>query len=256
MKIAIAGKGGAGKTTISALVCRALDAAGREVIALDGDSNANLACALGIPGADEITPLSEMADLIREKTGAEKGRYGAYFKMNPDVADIPGRFKHTSGRIQLLVMGSVTQAGGGCVCPAYVLIKHLVAYLLPNSEQDFVVDMEAGLEHLGRGVTEKVDALLVVVRPTRVSRLTALRIHGLAKDLKIPRIAAVGNGIRNSDDERFLRDGLPGIELLACFPFSEELAAREHEGTDGFAIKELKDSAEALLGELMEVRHG
>ena len=105
MKIAISGKGGTGKTTLSALLCRALEAAGRDVVAVDADSNPNLACALGAPDAEDITPLAEMEDLIREKTGAEKGRYGAYFKMNPEVADIPGRFQKELGGVRLLVMG-------------------------------------------------------------------------------------------------------------------------------------------------------
>jgi CO dehydrogenase maturation factor len=252
MKIAISGKGGSGKTTIGALLCRGLEAVGREVIAVDADSNANLAYALGAPEPEKITPLAEMRDLIREKTGAEKGSYGAYFKMNPEVADIPERFGMTLGNVHLLVMGSVTLGGNGCACPEYVLVKNLIAHLLLNKSEDMVVDMEAGLEHLGRGVTEKVDALLVVVQPSRVSCVTAARVKKLAADIGIEKIFAVGNAVRSAADEEFIRKQLPGFEFPAFLPYSEELAAFEREGRSPFEIPELRKRASALVEKLTE----
>ncbi len=258
MKIAIAGKGGTGKTTISALLCRALEAAGRDVIAVDADSNANLAYALGVPGPEDITPLAEMEDLVREKTGAKKGNYGAFFKMNPDVSDIPERFQHASGRVKLLVMGSVDQGGTGCACPEYVLIKALISYLLLNSNEDMVIDMEAGLEHLGRGVTEKVDALLVVVGPSRVSCLTAARVRKLAADIGVKKVFTVGNAARSKQDEEYMAGEVEvgDFDFLGFLPYSEKLAQAEREGRPVFEIPELRDSASALVNRIVEARDG
>ena len=256
MKIAVSGKGGVGKTTISSLICRALEAGGRDVIAVDADSNPNLAFALGVPGFEEITPLADMEDLIREKTGAEKGSYGAYFKMNPNVSDIPDRFKHTLGGIQLLVMGSVTKGNSGCVCPEYVLIKSLIAYLLLNRDQDMVIDMEAGLEHLGRGVTEKVDVLLIVAQPNKVSTMTASRIHALAKDINIKNVLGVGNGIRDDDDKEFLRNEVKEFEFCGFFPACDLIRNYEREGKDIFTIPDLRGNAEQLIACISEIADG
>ena len=137
-----------------------------------------------------------------------------------------------------------------------MLIKNLIAYLLLNGEQDMVIDMEAGLEHLGRGVTEKVDALFIVVRPDRVSCLTARRIYTLARELKIPAIYAVGNQVRGEEDKKFLENELRDLEFAAFFPFSEVLAGYERQGRDTSVIPKLKESAETLIGRIMEVKHG
>jgi CO dehydrogenase maturation factor len=252
MKIAISGKGGTGKTTLAALLCRALEAAGRDVVAVDADSNPNLAWALGVPDAGNVTPLAEMEDLIREKTGAEKGRYGAYFKMNPEVADIPGRFQLELGKVHLLVMGSVEQGGTGCVCPEYVLIRNLIAHLLLNSNQDMVVDMEAGLEHLGRGVTDRVDALLVVVGPNRVSCLTARRVRKLAGDIGVRRVLGVGNGVRSAADEEYITREAGDLDFLGFIPHSEGLAESERQGREAFALPELRERASALVERITE----
>ncbi|MHC4916288.1 MAG: ATP-binding protein [Planctomycetota bacterium] len=252
MKIAISGKGGAGKTTLSALVCRALEAAGRDVIAVDADSNSNLAYALAVPDPEKITPLADMEDLIREKTGAEKGQYGVYFKMNPEVSDIPERFQLESGRVRLLVMGSVREGGTGCVCPEYVLVKNLIAHLLLNKSEDMVVDMEAGLEHLGRGVTEKVDALLVVVRPSRVSCVTARRVRKLAGDIGVKRVFAVGNGVRTGADEDYVAREAGDLDFLGFIPYSAQLAEYEREGRGAFELPELRERASALVERITE----
>jgi len=256
MKIAVSGKGGAGKTTVSSLLCRALEAKGREVIAVDADSNPNLACALGVPDFEKIIPLAEMKDLIREKTGAEKGSVGAYFKMNPDVSDIPERFRHSVGKVQLLVMGSVTRGNSGCACPEYVLIRSLISYLLLNRDQDMVIDMEAGLEHLGRGVTEKVDVLFVVVRPNRVSGITASRICKLARDMNIKNILAIGNGIRNERDKQYLQQQVRELEFAGFFPDSDMVRDYDREGKDIFTIQELRYNADKLIAHISETSDG
>jgi len=255
MKIAVSGKGGVGKTTISALLCRALESGGREVLAIDADSNPNLAYALRLPQPEQITPLAEMEELIQEKTGAKKGSYGTYFRMNPDVSDIPERFQHQSGKIRLLVMGSTKQGGGGCACPEFVLVKSLIGHLLLNRNQDLIIDMEAGLEHLGRGVTEKVDLLLVVAQPDRVSCLTASRIYKLAKDIQIQKVYGVANMIGSEQDKEYVRRQVPEFEFLAYLPPCGDLKNYEREGKDIFAIPELQENARKLIERIQEVAH-
>lgn len=253
MKIAISGKGGVGKTTVSALLCHALARRGRDVIAMDADSNPNLAFVLGVPGYEDITPLSDMDDLIEEKTGARKGNYGVYFKMNPEVADIPDRFKYTVDGIQVLVMGSVVHAASGCACPEYVLIKSLISYMLLNRSQDMIIDMEAGLEHLGRGVTEKVDALLIVLNPNKVSCLTAERIFGLAKELRIKNVFGVGNQLRDDSDREFILEQVRRFDMLTFFPSTPIIKHCERAGKDIFAIPDLSKVADELVDGLQKI---
>jgi CO dehydrogenase maturation factor len=255
VKIALSGKGGVGKTTICGLLCRALESGGKEVLAIDADSNPNLAYALRVAEPERITPLAEMEDLVLEKTGARKGSYGAYFRMNPEVSDIPDRFQHRSGNIRLLVMGSTKQGGGGCACPEFVLVKNLISYLLLNRDQDMVIDMEAGLEHLGRGVTEKVDLLLVVVQPNRVGCLTASRIYKLAKDIQIQNIAGLGNMIASPQDEKYLRNQVPELEFWGHFPVCAEIKDYDREGRDLFSIPSLRENANRLIEKIREVSH-
>jgi len=255
MKIAVSGKGGAGKTTVSALLCRALESEGREVLGIDADSNPNLAYVLRLPQPEKITPLAEMEDLIREKTGARKGSYGTYFKINPEVSDIPERFQYRSGNIRLLVMGATKQGGGGCACPEFVLVKSLIGHLLLNRNQDMIIDMEAGLEHLGRGVAEKVDLLLVVVQASRVGCLTASRIHKLAKEIHIRNICGVGNMIASEEDEEYLRNQVRELEFLAHLPICSEIKDYEREGKDLFDILSLRENANKLVERIREVSH-
>jgi len=256
MKLAVSGKGGAGKTTIASLLCRGLESRGREVIAIDADSNPNLAGALGFPAPEQITPLSEMKDLIRQKMGIERGAFAPYFRMNPDVADIPNRFRLTSGTVQLLVMGAIARGDSGCACPEFSLIRSIISYLLLNKDQDMVVDMEAGLEHLGRGVAEKVDALLIVVQPDRVSCLTAARIHQLARDLHIRNVYGVGNRIAGDGDLDYLqRQALP-FQFISYFPACGLVRQSERDGSNLFAIPALRQEAENLIAHLAEKADG
>jgi CO dehydrogenase maturation factor len=196
-----------------------------------------------------------MEDLILEKTGVEKGRYGVYFKMNPEVSDIPERFQYRSGKIRLLVMGSTKQGGGGCACPEFVLVKSLISHLLLNRNQDMIIDMEAGLEHLGRGVTEKVDLLLIVVQPNKVSCLTASRIYKLAKEIHIRGVYGVGNMIAGDQDEGYLRDEVSEFKFLAHFPVCNDLRDHEREGKDILTIPALRENTRKLIERMGEVAH-
>lgn len=240
MKIAVSGKGGTGKTTIAALLSTAFAETGKKVIAVDADSNANLAYYLGAQDPEDIVPLSDMEDEIKERTGAEKGSYGAFFKMNPKVDDLPGTYCIDLNGVKLLTMGSVTVGGTGCVCPEYVLMKNLVAHMLLNSDETLVLDMEAGLEHFGRGVTASVDLLLVVVNADRVSTVTAGRIKKLAGDIGIERIYGIGNRVRNDDDRKYIEDNI-SIEMLGHIPFDERMEMLQKQGTSIYSAEVRKD---------------
>ncbi|NQT67539.1 MAG: AAA family ATPase, partial [Actinobacteria bacterium] len=185
MKIAISGKGGVGKTTLVACLSKYYANKNHKVIAVDADPDANLAVTLGI-GYDEaskITPLAEMKKLIEERTGAKPGGYGAFFKLNPRVDDIPQKFGIEIDGVRLLVAGTVKAGGSGCYCPENVLLKNLFRHLLVDREEIVILDMEAGIEHLGRGTCESMDALIIVVEPGLRSVQTARTVRKMSLDL-------------------------------------------------------------------------
>ena len=229
MKIAVSGKGGVGKTTVAGMLARMFAAGGYQVIAIDADPDANLASALGFPDADKITPIAEMKSLIEERTGAKPGAFGGYFKMNPTVQDLPERLSVEKDGIKLMVMGTVKSGGSGCVCPESVLLKALVTNLVVYRKEVVIMDMEAGLEHLGRGTTRSVDKLIVVVEPGRRSVDTARHIRALAEGLGLSRIAVVGNKIRGERDVAYLRKHLEGFEILGFVPYDEAIVEADLE---------------------------
>jgi CO dehydrogenase maturation factor len=250
-KIAITGKGGVGKTTVAALLARAALAKGYEVLAVDADPDPNLATALGIDPAraSAIVPLSEMRDLIEERTGARKGEFGGYFKMNPRVDDIPERFSVDAEGVRLVVMGSVDAGGSGCVCPESVLLKALVTHLLLRSDQFVVLDMEAGVEHLGRGTAQAVDALVVVIEPGQRSMQTARTIQRLARDLGITRLLVVANKVHSDEEAGALERTLDDMEFLGVLPYSEAVQRAELEGRP---IEEADPAYAAIAREMFE----
>jgi CO dehydrogenase maturation factor len=152
MKIAITGKGGVGKTTTSSLLAWTFAAEGKKVIAIDANPDANLATALGFSTEEvhHITPIAELKELIEERTGAKSGSYGTFFKANPKVDDIPERFSLQKNGIKLLVMGTVKRGGSGCLCPEATLIKSLLSHLVLSRSEVVIMDMDAGVENLGR----------------------------------------------------------------------------------------------------------
>lgn len=220
MKIAISGKGGVGKTTLAALLAQAFADAGRNVLAADADPSPCLAGALGFP--DEVRarlhPIAEMEDLIYERTGAKPGTTGGFFTLNPRVDDIPERFSVSHRGVRLLEMGSVDLGGAGCICPESALLKTLFTHLLFRKDDVLILDMYAGVEHLGRATVDFVDAMLIVVEPTRRSLGTAAQIKALANDIGLRRLWLVGNKVRNGDEAAFLEAETPGIPLLGRLP--------------------------------------
>ena len=230
MKIAISGKGGVGKTLLASLLCRTFAGAGYSVVAIDADPDANLAVSLGFPNAGQITPISEMKELIEERTETRDEEAAPLFKMNPKVSDIPEKYAAKNDGISLMVMGRVKRGGAGCYCPENAFVQSLIAYLLLSPNEVVVMDMAAGIEHLSRGTARMVDILLIVVEPGRQSIETAQRINGLAKDLGIKNIALVGNKIRSESDKEFLKASLPDFTFLGFMPYDPKITEADMAG--------------------------
>ena len=238
LKLAVTGKGGVGKTTFAALLARVFVERGQQVLAIDADPATGLAAACGVPPqeARAIIPVAEMEDLIYERTGARKGETGGFFRLNPRVEDIPERFAIVRNGIRILTMGTVQSAGSGCLCPENALLRSLVTHLLLRRDEVLIMDMEAGVEHLGRGTAGAVDAAIVVVEPGRRSLQTAMKISELAGGLGIRRVLVVGNKVRSQADETLIAGELPGLKVLGYLP--EDRSAIESDSR-GVAVYEL-----------------
>jgi len=221
-KIAISGKGGVGKTTLAALLAHIYVGQGRDVVAIDADPAGGLAAALGFPPdlAKQLTPIAEMEALIYERTGAKPGTYGGFFSLTPRVDDIPDRFSIAHEGVRLLKLGTIEAGGSGCMCPESALLRALVTHLLLYRDEMMIMDMEAGVEHLGRATARAVDAMLVVVEPGRRSLEVAGRIQELAGDLGMARLYAVGNKVRSEADRIFIAEQspLPVVGYLSANP--------------------------------------
>ncbi len=231
-KVAVAGKGGVGKTTFSSLLAYVLAAAGETVYAIDADPNPTLGQALGFPEEllAQVAPVVEMRDLIEERTGSRPGESGAYFRLNPRVEDIPARFSVSHRGIRLLEMGTVKGAGAGCVCPENSVLRALVTYLLLRERETVLLDLVAGLEHLGRGTAASVDAMFIVVEPGQRSLTVAADIARLARDLGIPALWAVANKVGSEDDLDFIRERIDPLELAGWLPLDQRVIKADMQG--------------------------
>jgi len=258
MKLAISGKGGAGKSTVAAGLALLLAERGLRVLALDADPDANLASALGLPQQlrEAIVPLAKHRELIEQRPGAKLRQYGQMFKLNPEVSDIVPGYAVEHRGVALLVVGAIERGGSGCACPEGVLIRALVADLVLRRGDALIMDMEAGLEHLGRSTVSGVDTLLVVVEPGQKSIDSALRIESMCADIGLKRVAFVANRVASADDERFVTERLAPRRLLGAIPASEAVRLSDREGRsvmDG-AEPAFRRSMEDLLGSLDRLR--
>ena len=236
MKLAVTGKGGVGKTTITALLARELSRIGHAVLAVDADPNATLAACLGFPDPDQIPPLDEMADLIEERTGVKPGTPGAVYRLNPQVDDLAARFAVEHDGIRLLRMGAIKTGGSGCYCPENALLKNLVSHLLLKHRDALLLDMAAGVEHLSRGTVAAVDRLLVVVIPSRQSVTTAKRICSLAADLGLTQVGVVASMCRDDRESQYVAEAVAPAPMLAAIPYDEGLRLAEFEGRPPSAL--------------------
>ena len=251
MKVAISGKGGVGKTTLAGVMSRILADRGYKVLSIDADPDSNLASAIGIePGKlKDIQPLAQMKEFIEERTGAKRGAYGSFFKLNPKVDDIPEKFSVSKDGIRLLVLGTIPQGGGGCFCGENVLLKSLLSHLFVERDEYVVVDMEAGLEHLGRGTTAYMDALIVVVEPGQRSMQTARQVKSLADDLGITRVYIVGNKVAAEPDIAMIKEHLTGLPFLGYMSQNEKILEADKLGVSPY---DLDDKIRLEVSEIIE----
>jgi CO dehydrogenase maturation factor len=236
-KLAVSGKGGVGKTTIAAMLASLIKREGRRVLAIDADPDANLAAALGMSAEEReaIVPLARRRTLIEERTGARVREYGQIFRLNPEVSDIAEKESARFQGIHLLVLGAVESGGSGCACPENVLLRALLADVVLYKDDAVILDLEAGLEHLGRATAQGVDLMLVVVEPSVQSVETAREVRRMAGEIGLTRLAFVGNKIADAEDQAFI-DGALGVfsggeqSYLGSLPLDGAIRRAHREG--------------------------
>ena len=222
MKVAITGKGGVGKTTLASTLARLYADEGRTVLAADVDPDANLGLALGLTEEEvnSIVPVSKMKQLAKQRTGAND--QNSFYKLNPDVSDLPDKLAKNINGVKLLVMGTVDTGGSGCVCPEHVMVF--------RRDDVVIMDMEAGLEHLGRGTASMMDQFIVVIEPGARSVQTYVRIKELAKDIGVTKVRVVANKIRDESDREFIRSRIPADDLLGFISYSPTVIDADRKG--------------------------
>ncbi|NOX21235.1 MAG: AAA family ATPase [Nitrospirae bacterium] len=257
MKIAITGKGGVGKTTLSSILSYLYAKEGKRVVAVDADPDANLAQAFGLTAEQiaSIRPISEMKDLIAERTGARPGSMGGIFKLNPKVDDIPEEFGYRVDGITLLVMGKSKEAASGCYCPENVFLRRLLSHLVVERDEVVVVDMEAGIEHLTRGTAQGVDAFIVVVEPGQRSIQTAHQVAEMAEGLGVKRVYVVANKIHTPEDVEFIKKETGKMEFLGAISFRAEIMQADIKGKPPYEISpETVEEVSEIKRELDELQ--
>ncbi|MHC4600143.1 MAG: ATP-binding protein [Planctomycetota bacterium] len=244
MKVAFSGKGGVGKTTVSAAVIRHLADRGARVFAVDADMDPNLPGALGFQ--EEIVPISEMKGLMEERMEVDRAAPGMY-KLNPFVEDIPERFAIRDGNVTLVVMGGMDRGGGGCACPENSFLREIVTHIVISEDDWVILDMEAGVEHMGRATARAVDVMAIVAEPTPRAVQTAGKVRELAADIGVGRIGVVGNKIRGEEDLVYLRKAVAPLPLIGWIPHLDGVRDAERAGKAGFSEFVPKARVEEIL---------
>ncbi len=249
MKIAITGKGGAGKTTLAVFLARFLADRGDDVYLIDADPDANVGLALGLAPPQHPRPLSELKDLIAERTGSDSG-YGSFFKLNPKVDDIPETHSADADGVRLLRTGRLKKGGSGCYCPENAFLKSILSHMFFSSDAWVILDMEAGIEHLGRATAQGVDVMLVVVEPGQRSIQTAHDVAKLGADIGVTNIGAVINKLSGAQGAEIKRR-LEPVTVLAQIPYDENIASADMQGVCAYQGDESqKKIVEMLINNL------
>ena len=232
VKIAVSGKGGVGKSTLAAALALLMARNGKRVLAIDADPDANLAAALGIieKDRDKIIPVAEQVALIEERTGAKVKQYGQIFKLNPEVSDIADKYATSINGVDLLVLGAIDKGGGGCACPENVLLRALVTDLVLYKDNALIMDMEPGVEHLGRATAKGVDVMLIVTEPGNRSIDSSHRILRMAKEIGLKNIRLVANKIKHPEDEEYIQGAFPGQDIISFIPYSDQILQSDRPG--------------------------
>ena len=248
MKVAVTGKGGVGKTTLSSTLARLYADEGRTVLAADVDPDANLGLALGLTQEEvnAIVPVSKMRELVMERTAANAST--TFYKLNPQVSDLPDKLAKDINGVKLLVMGTVDTGGTGCVCPEHVMLKALISSLVFRKDDVVVMDMEAGLEHLGRGTASMMDRFIVVIEPGARSIQTYQKVKKLAADLGITKVDVVANKVRDAQDEAFIRESIPADALLGIMHYNSEVIDADRRGLSPY------DVSPAMVDEIRQIK--
>jgi CO dehydrogenase maturation factor len=252
LKIAVSGKGGVGKSTAASIIALMKAEAGERVLALDADPDANLASSLGIAHREQrrIVTVSQQIDLIEERTGAKVGQYGQVFKLNPDVSDVANLYSYRHRGVSLIVLGAVKSGGGGCACPENTFVRALVTDLVLFKGDTLIMDMEAGIEHLGRATSQGVDAMLVVVEPGQRSVDCALLVERMSKEIRIKRVLFMANKVTGDDDRDFIRNALPNRDILAFLPYTSDLKNADRDGASPYDF--LDDETRGQYSEIIK----
>ncbi len=258
LKLALSGKGGVGKTTLASLLARIYASRGHRVLAIDANPDANFGAALGFSWDEmqSITPIAEMSDLIEERTGAKPGSQAPFFKMNPKVDDIPDRFSVEKNGVKLLMLGTVDTGGMGCICPESTLLRALLSHLILRRDDTVILDMDAGVEHLARGTVRNVDAFIVVVEPGQRSVQTAKSVKKLAADLGVKKTYVVGNKINGPEDEEFVRQNLPDLEVLGFLHNDANVREADFKGLSPYDVAPESVSEAEKIVDTLEELHG
>jgi len=219
----MAGKGGVGKTTVTALLAHILSRKGLQVLAVDGDPQQNLAATLGVPleKAGKIIPVSKSAEYLREKTGAGPDiSPGGLLTLNPDVSDVIDRFSvPVANNLHLLLMGGVRMAGAGCLCPEYTLLAAILRHMPLLPAQVVLLDTPAGMEHFGRAVADGFDTALVVSDPSYNALSVARESALLAQQIGIKNRILIMNRSGAPDEFRKVHEicGEEGLFLKVVY---------------------------------------
>ncbi|MCL2095789.1 MAG: AAA family ATPase [Oscillospiraceae bacterium] len=251
MKIAVTGKGGVGKSTFAAAIALILAKRGQTVLALDADPDANLAAALGISSSVKIKPVSEEIALIEERTGVEINEYGKVFKLNPEVSDVAEKFAVCQNGVELVVLGGTNKGGGGCACPENTFIRSLVTDLVLYKNQTLVMDMEAGIEHLGRSTAMGVDVMIIIVEPGKRSLDCAENIIKLGGEIGIKNFVVAGNKINSKNDEEYIREYLSKQKINIFMPYAENIRKSDRDGIS--VLDALNPEQIKIIEDLIEI---